>query len=112
VAHEVATFTLLCSALHHLLPALTIGNVIHLVTLSNGEVEMRMRCCPKMLARVLVAVQDRALTVHSNGGGKPVSFAEMADHLEAQRQALNLTADRVFPDRRRVPRGMDRRAAG
>jgi hypothetical protein len=70
---------------------------------------MRMRCCPKMLARVLIAVKDRALTVQH---GQATSFAEMADHLEAQRQLLNLTADRVLPDRRRVPRGMDRRAAG
>lgn len=104
----MATLSLICTTLHHLLPAITIGNVIHLVTLPGGEVEMRMRCCPKMLDRLLVAFQDQSLVIRHHGERKGVTFGDLADSIEAQRQALNLTADRVIPDRRREAR----RAAG
>lgn len=92
VALGVATLSLLCTALHHLLPALAVGNVIHLVTLPDGGVELRMRCTPAILTMLHLAVHDKAMTMHHRHDDKPASFADMADHLETERQALAVRA--------------------
>jgi hypothetical protein len=39
-----------------------------------------------------LAVHDKAMTMHHRHDDKPASFADMADHLETERQALAVRA--------------------